>query len=107
MRFLISVIDDTTGSVTGDEMAAIDAFNDRLRADGHWVFAGGLTAPAKAKVLDNRGGAGVVSDGPLVESREYHSGCWIIEAPDHATALALAAEGSRCCNRKVELRAFM
>ena len=107
MRFLISVIDDTTGSATGDEMAAIDAFNDRLQAEGHWVFAGGLTAPSQAKVLDNRSGAGVVSDGPLVESREYYSGCWIIEAPDHATALALAAEGSRCCNRKVELRAFM
>ena len=45
MQFLISVIDDSTESATGTEMAAIDAFNDRLRAEGHWVFAGGLAAP--------------------------------------------------------------
>jgi hypothetical protein len=45
MRYLITVIDDSTNSATGDEMAAIDEFNDRLRAGGHWVFAGGLAAP--------------------------------------------------------------
>ena len=48
MHYLISVIDDTTGSATPDEMAAIDAFNARLTADGHWVFAGGLAAPGAA-----------------------------------------------------------
>ncbi|MBB5616808.1 hypothetical protein BJ959_000304 [Chryseoglobus frigidaquae] len=34
------------------------------------------------------------------------SGFWIIEAPDRDAALALAAEGSRACNRVVELRPF-
>jgi hypothetical protein len=29
-----SVIDDAPHSATSDEMTAIDAFNDRLRADG-------------------------------------------------------------------------
>ena len=47
MRYLASVIDDTSGSATTDEMAAIDAFNDRLDAEGHWVFAGGLGGPAR------------------------------------------------------------
>ena len=42
MNYLVSVIDDNTGLATPAEMAAIDAFNDRLRAEGHWVFAGGL-----------------------------------------------------------------
>ena len=32
MKFLISVIDDLTNSGTPDEMAAINAFNDELRA---------------------------------------------------------------------------
>ena len=45
MQYLVSVIDDGTGSGTPDEMAAIDAFNDRLQAEGHWVFAGGLASP--------------------------------------------------------------
>ena len=42
MQYLVSVIDDTAGLATADEMAAIDAFNDRLRAEGHWVYANGL-----------------------------------------------------------------
>src|SRR6266446_3264431 len=55
MQYLVSVIDDTAGLATPDEMAAIDAFNDRLTAEGHWVFAGGLAAPSSATVIDNRG----------------------------------------------------
>ena len=31
MQYLVSVIDDKTGSATPDEMVAIDAFNDPLR----------------------------------------------------------------------------
>jgi hypothetical protein len=55
MQYLVSVIDDTAGLATTDEMAAIDAFNDRLMAQGHWVFAAGLAAPSTATVIDNRG----------------------------------------------------
>lgn len=107
MKYLVSVIDSNTGSATSTEMASIDAFNDRLRADGHWVFAGGLEPPSAATVLDNRGEKAAFADGPFLESKEYVSGFWIIEAPDIDVALKLAAEGSRCCNRKVEVRPFL
>jgi hypothetical protein len=61
----ISVVDDTTASATSDEMVSIDAFNDRLRADGQCVFAGGLGAPpSTATVIDNRGGEVVLPAGP-------------------------------------------
>ena len=107
MQYLVSVIDDNAGLATSSEMAAIDAFNDRLRANGHWVFAGGLGSPSTATVIDNRGGEAVFSDGPFVESKEYLAGFWIIEAPDLGVALRLAAEGSKHCNRKVEVRPFL
>ncbi len=107
MKYLFSVIDDRTGSATGTEMAAIDAFNDRLRAEGHWIFAGGLEPPSAATVIDNRGGEAVFTAGPFQESKEYLAGFWIIEAPDLESALKLAAEGSKHCNRKVEVRQFM
>lgn len=107
MQYLITVIDDTTGSATTTEMAAIDAFNDRLRAHGQWVFAGGLASPLAATVIDNRGEEPLLTDGPFVESKEYAAGFWIIEAPDLDVALALAAEGSKHCNRKVELRPLL
>jgi hypothetical protein len=35
MQYLVSVIDDRTGSATPNEMAAIDVFNDRLQAESH------------------------------------------------------------------------
>jgi hypothetical protein len=107
MQYLVSVIDDNAGLATSDEMAAIDAFNDRLLAEGHWVFAGGLGSPSTATVIDNRGGAAVFSDGPFVESKEHLIGFWVIEAPDLDVALRLAAEGSKHCNRKVEVRPFL
>jgi hypothetical protein len=107
MQYLVSVIDDTAGLATPDEMAAIDAFNDRLQAAGHWVFAGGLAAPSSATVIDNRGEQAIFTDGPFLESKEYLAGVWVWEAPDLDVALKLAAEGSKACNRKIEVRPFL
>jgi hypothetical protein len=104
MQYVVSVLDETAGLATPDEQAAIDVFNDRLKADGNWVFAGGLGSPDMATVIDNRSGAAMFTDGPFVESKEYIAGFWIIEAPDLDAALKLAADGSKHCNRRVEVR---
>ena len=107
MQYLVSVIDDNTGSATSTEMAAIDVFNDRLQAEGHWVFAGGLGSPSTATVIDNRGREALFTDGPFLDSKEYLAGFWVMEAADLDVALKLAAEGSKACNRKVEVRPFL
>jgi len=107
MQYLFSVIDDGAGRATPTEDAAIGVFNDRLQADGQWVFAGGLGSPDPATVVDNRDGKAIVTDGPFVESKEYLVGFWIIEAPDLDVALKLAADGSKACNRKIEVRPFL
>jgi hypothetical protein len=107
MQYLFSVIHDTASLATPEEDAAIDVFNERLQAEGHWVFAGGLGAPISATVIDNRGEEPMFTDGPFVESKEYVVGFWIIEAADLDVALKLAAEGSKACNRKVEVRPFL
>ncbi|SOD74646.1 hypothetical protein SAMN05892883_3832 [Jatrophihabitans sp. GAS493] len=108
MQYLISVIhDQIPGLADETEMAAIDAFNDRMMAEGYWVFAGGLAAPSTATVIDNRNGEAIFTDGPFVESKEYLAGFWIFEAPDLDVALKLATEGSKHCNRKVEVRPFV
>ncbi len=107
MQYLLSVIDDTPNSATSEEMTHIDAFNEGLQADGHWVFAGGLGAPSTATVVDGRAADAMVTDGPFVETKEWLSGFWIIEAPDLDVALALAAVGSRACHRRVEVRPFL
>ncbi len=104
MQYLVSVIYDADDLATSEETAAIDVFNDRLQAEGHWVFAGGLGSPGSATVIDNRGGETMITDGPFLESKEHIVGFWIIEAADLDVALKLAAEGSKACNRKVEVR---
>jgi hypothetical protein len=107
MQYLVSVINDEANSGTPEEQAAIDVFNDRLKAQGHWVFAGGLAAPSAATVIDNRGEEAMFTDGPFLESKEYLVGFWIMEAADLDVALKLAAEGSKACNRKIEVRPFL
>jgi hypothetical protein len=105
-HYLISVLDDTSDSATAEEMAAINVFNEQLKAEGRWVFAGGLASPSTATVVDGRDGETLLTDGPYLESKEYVAGFWIIEAPDLDLALRLASLGSKFCNRRVELRPF-
>jgi hypothetical protein len=107
MQYLVSVIDNSTDLAASDEMSDIDAFNDGLREDGHWVFAGGLGPPTTATVIDGRGKEAMLTDGPFAETKEWLSGFWIIEASDLDVALKLAAAGSKACNRRVEVRPFL
>ena len=105
MRFLISVIDTQTRAPhTLEEMKAIDDFNDKIEAAGQRLFACGMDAPSTAQVFDNRDGGNQSVQGPHHASQEYFSGFWIVQVDSFETAQQLAAEGSRACNRKVELR---
>ena len=106
-QYLISVLTDSSETATAEEMAEIDAFNEQLEADGHWVFAGGLASPSTATVVDGRHGEVMLTDGPYVETKEYVAGFWIIQAPHLDAALRLATLGSKHCNRRVELRPLL
>jgi hypothetical protein len=107
MQYLVNVIDSRSNSGTAEEAAAIDEFNDKLRAGGHWVFAAGLADPKVSTVIDARGAEPVFTDGPFVEAKEWAAGLWIIEAPDFDVAMTLMAEGSRACNRRLEVRPLL
>ncbi|UYM04200.1 YciI family protein [Solicola gregarius] len=86
--------------------AATGAFNDQLHADGYWVFGGGLQAATTATVVDGRGEAPLVTDGPYLETKEVIGGFWVVDAPDLDVALGLAAKASKACRGKVEVRPF-
>lgn len=107
MKFIIFVIDDQTASGTADEMVAIDAFNDQLKANNQWIFAGGLANVNTASVIDNRANANIDTGKPLFAAVENFSGFWLIEAENYEVAKRLAFAGSLACNRKVELRALL
>jgi hypothetical protein len=107
MRYVIFVIDQPNNHGNPDEMRAIDAFNEQLRINGYWIMAAGIGDPTTATLIDNRDDKGGVDVGSLFDGPEHYSGFWIIETPSHEVALALAAQGSKACHRKVELRPFL
>lgn len=107
MQYLINVIDDRSESGTVEEAVAIDAFNEKLVAGGHWVFAAGLADPSASTVIDGRADEPVYSDGPFVEAKEWAAGLWIIEAADLDVALKLMTAGSKACNRRLEVRPML
>lgn len=107
MRFLIAVIDSKTGTATGDEIVAIDEFNDMLKANGHFILACGIDDPTNALVIDNRADLGQLSNGPLHNNDQYMAGFWLINAESINQATELAAKGSKACNRKVEVRPLL
>ena len=107
MKFIIFVIDDLTGSATTEEIVAIDAFNEKLKINNQWIFAGGLAAIGSARVIDNRKNANIDTGKPLFPAAENFSGFWLIEASSYEEAKELAFAGSLACNRKVELRALL
>jgi len=89
-----------------EAFAATRAFNDKLQADGYFVFGGGLQSASTATVVDGQGETPVMTDGPYLETKEVIGGFWVIDAPDLDVALKLAADGSKACRGKVEVRPF-
>ena len=110
-QYLMAVIHDWDHlDITPEEMEQslerTAAFNEELKASGSWVFAGGLTHPSNATVVDARKGEHVITDGPYAEAKEQLGGFWVIEAADLDEALDLAAKASAACSRPVEVRPF-
>ena len=85
---------------------AVDRFNQKLQAEGIWVFGGGLEPRETSTTVDNTGDQTIITDGPFAESKEWLGGFWVIEAPDLDAALKLATEASAACRGKVEVRPF-
>jgi hypothetical protein len=108
MRFLINVIESIDRPAhSRQEIDAIDTFNDEMVAAGQRVLAVGIASPENSIQIDNRDGQVKYIKESLTDSNEYISGIWIIDVPNREIALELAAQGSKACNRRVELRPLL
>ena len=85
--------------------AQVDAFNQRVRDSGAWVFAGGLQPTSTAAVVHGHNDA-APTEGPRNSVQEPLGGFWVIEAANREAALAWAHEASAACEAPVELRPF-
>ena len=87
--------------------ADVDAVNDEIKAQGAWVFAGGLHPANTATTVRVAATARCCStDGPFAETKEQLGGFWVIEAADLDAALAWAAKATVACQAPVEVRPF-
>lgn len=108
MKFVLSVIDSIERLPHSlQERQAIDDFNEKLEAAGQRIVAVGIDSPAVSAVFDFRNGSESVTEGPLYENEEIIAGFWVIEVESLEEARVLAAEASKSCNRKVELRPLL
>ena len=107
MRYIVFVIDGPGNPASANEMQHIDAFNDKLQANNHWITAAGIAGASQAKLIDNRADKNEIIEGTLVAGDQNYSGFWLIEAATDQQATQLALEGSKACNRRVELRPYL
>lgn len=114
-RYMLSVFGPAGRTEFGDypskeamleAFADTGAFNEMLERDGHFVFADGLEPATTATTVDGQGEQPIFTDGPYLETKEYLGGFWVIEATDLDEALDLAAQASRACRGRVEVRPF-
>jgi hypothetical protein len=66
-------------------------YDEELEAKGHYIASNALKGPETATVIRVRNGKVSMHDGPHVETKEHLGGFILIEARDHAEAVALAA----------------
>jgi hypothetical protein len=81
---------------TEDEVTAhlnyYEVLGRQLRESGELVDSTILTGPDRAKIVrSGPGGEPVVTDGPFQEFKEWLAGYLIVEVPDEARALEIAA----------------
>jgi hypothetical protein len=110
-QYLLSVItpqgDPPPPEVLGKIMQDVDAINKQLRAEGAWVFAGGLHSPSTATVVRFKNGEVLTTDGPFAEGKEYVGGLSIIKAHDLDSALEWGRKFARAITLPIEVRPFV
>jgi hypothetical protein len=106
-QYLLSIYQPDTGVPDAETMERITTdlhrLNEELRANGSWVFTGGLHAPGSATVVH---ADGMITDGPYVEGKEHIGGVWVITAPDLDAALQWGRKAAVATTLPIEIRPF-
>ncbi|MDQ4005681.1 MAG: YciI family protein [Actinomycetota bacterium] len=75
----------------------VDAFNEEVKAQGAWVFGGGLHPADTATVVRVKDGEVLTTDGPFAETKEQLGGYYLIQCEnlDEATEAAARIPAAR------------
>jgi hypothetical protein len=107
-RYLISFPSSAMDHIPADELPAVGeaahAVVREARADGVWVFGGGL-AEEVAPVLVT--GDGTITAGTYPETAELDGGFAVLDLPSREAALEWGAKIAAACRCAQEVREFM
>ena len=92
--------------VLGPIMRDVGVVVGSMKAEGVWVFNGGLHPPDTATVLRLNGGDLLTTDGPYTEGKGHIGGFVVIKAPDLDAALAWGRKLARALPLPIEVRPF-
>jgi hypothetical protein len=73
------------------EDAECMAYDDKVKASGHWIAGEALQPVRTATTVRVRNGKTSVTDGPFAETKEQLAGFWLIDARDLDEAIQVAA----------------
>jgi hypothetical protein len=86
-----------------DAIAKQDAFNEEFADTGELLGAYGLSDETMAKTVRVRDGVPAVTDGPYVEAKEFIASFYMLDVPDEARALEIAAQIPFATHNAVEV----
>ena len=87
-------------------MAAVEALEGDMRAEGVFLFGGALTDPASATVVRSGPPELAMTDGPYAETKEHIGGFYLIEVDDLDAALRWAGRVVETIGAPIEVRPF-
>jgi hypothetical protein len=112
MKYMLMLFNNPRNlEAAGHDMGAIarevDELISELSASGEWIGGEGLAHPDRAKFVQVRDGAPVVTDGPFAEAKEHLAGYCLLECETEERALEIAARWPDARINGVELRPLM
>src|SRR6185437_6246641 len=106
-RYLISFDDGSMDHIPDEDWAAVGeaahAVVREAKAAGVWIFGGGIQRQQSSVVATD----GIVSEGPMPETKSVVGGFSIIEVSSREQALAWAARIAKACRCSQEVREIM
>jgi len=106
-RYLISFDDGSMDHIPDKDWPAVGeaahAVAREAKAAGVWIFGGGIQRQQSSIVATD----GIVSEGPMPETKSVVGGFSIIEVSSREQALAWAARIAKACRCSQEVREIM
>lgn len=108
MQFLLLIYENEQRFATGYNPGEMQEYQDFGKQNSDAIKGGNALQPTNsAQTVRVRNGKTLTTDGPFAETKEQLGGFYLIEAPDLATAAAIAAKIPAARFGSVEVRPIM